>query len=138
MTLNCTVPKAKLVATEGPYLEATIEINGRTYCVFDEFSVDERSTPMPGAEFEFEFSNFVDEDESWEEIFSSNPEQKIGIEQIDGWKYRAFGRVIGINPVRVDCGLFIEEGVIDTHDDRVVGEYVAFTITRLGGYAHAI
>ncbi len=130
--------KAKFVSTEGAYLEATIEIDGRTYCVFDEFSVDVRSTPMRGTEFEFELSNFVDEDESWEEIFSSNPEQKIEIEQIEGWKYRAFGRVIGISPVRVDCGLFIEEGVIDTHDDRVIGEYVAFTITRLSGYAHAI
>ena len=132
------MPKAKFISTEGPYLEAIIEIEGRPVCVFDEFSVGERTMPSSGTEFEYEFSNFVDEDESWEEIFSSNPEQKIGIEQIQGWKYRAYGKIIDINPVRIDCGLFIEDGVIDTHDARVIGEYVAFTITRLGGYAHAI
>jgi hypothetical protein len=76
------MPKAKLVSTEGAYLEAIIEIDGQTFCVFDEFSIDERSMPLPGSEFEYKFSNFVDEDESWEEIFSSNPERKIGIEQI--------------------------------------------------------
>jgi hypothetical protein len=133
------MPKATFVSTEGPYLKAIIEIGGQAFCVFDEFSVDEPSMPLPGTEFEYEFSNYLDEDdETWEDIFSSNPEQRIGIEQIEGWKYRAYGKVIGINPVRIDCGLFIEEDVIDTHDPRVIGEYVAFTITRLGGHGYAI
>ena len=136
--LNSTMPKAIFVSTDGSYLEAIIEIDGQRFCVFDEFSVDDRSIPMPGTEFEYEFSSYVDDDETWEDIFSSNPDHRIGIEQIKGWKYRAFGKIIDIGPVRIDCGLFVEEGVIDTHDPRVIGEHVAFTITRLGGYAHAI
>lgn len=130
--------RAKFISTRGPYSEAQIEIEGRPYYVFDEFSVDAYSMPKFGSDIEFEFSNFVDANRPWEEIFSSNPEKKIGLEQIEGWKYRAFGRIIGINPVRVDCGVFVEECPVNTNDDRVVGEYIAFVITRLGGYAHAI
>jgi hypothetical protein len=74
------------------------------------------------------------EPETWESIFASNPGNKIGLEPISGWSYRAFGRVISIAPVIVDCGLLRVEGVVHTHDPSVIGAYVAFTISRLGGY----
>lgn len=90
--------------------------------------------PRPGDEFEFEFANQLSDDEDWDMLFSSNPEHRIGIEKIEGWKYRAFGKVISINPVKVDCGLFVEEDVFHTNDPRVIGEFVGFTITCLGGY----
>ena len=128
--------KAKLISTQGPYLEALLEIEGRIFCVFDEFSVDEKSSPLQESEFEYQFSCETDGDESWEEIFSSNLERKIGVEHIEGWKYRAYGKVIAIDPVQVDCGLLIADDVISTHDTRVIGEFVGFTITRLGGYAY--
>jgi hypothetical protein len=128
--------KAKIISTQGPYLEAVLEIDGQRYCVMDEFSVDNRYDPSLEGEIEFEFSNLTDDDETWEETFSSNPNQRIGIEQIAGWKYRAFGKIISIDPVQVDCGLFVEEGVINTHDERVIGEFIAFTISRLSGYVH--
>ena len=127
--------KAKLISTEGPYLEAVLEIEGTKIHVMDEFSLDIESSPKIGDEFDFEFSNMADEDESWESIFSGNPERKIGVEQISGWKYRCFGKIISVDPVVVDCGLFKEEEVVSTHDEKVVGEYIAFTISRLGGYA---
>ncbi|MFD2177082.1 hypothetical protein [Veronia pacifica] len=126
---------AKLVSTEGTYLEASIEIDGCKYCVMDELTLDVESSPKVGEAFEFEFLNMIDEGESWESIFQGNPEKKKCLEQIRGWKYRAFGEVISINPVKIDCGVLIEEEVIHTHDSKVIGEYVAFTITRLGGYA---
>lgn len=127
--------KAKLVSTEGAYLEAILEIEGRQYCIMDEITLDAATMPKEGNSFEFEFANLLDEGESWEFIFQSNPDKKKCIEQIEGWKYRAFGKIISIDPVKVDCGVLLEEGVIHTHDPKVVGEYVAFTISRLGGYA---
>ena len=127
--------KAVLVSTEGPYLEAVLEIDGQHYCVMDELTLDVDTMPKVGECFEIEFSNLLDEDESWESIFRSNSERKKGIEQIDGWKYRAFGQIISIDPVKVDCGVLIEEDVINTHDPKVIGEYVGFTISRLGAYA---
>ncbi|MEQ3702806.1 hypothetical protein [Thalassolituus sp.] len=127
--------KAKLLSTEGTYLEALIEIEGCEYCVMDELTLDVESMPKVGEAFEFEFSSMLDEDESWESIFQGNPEKKKCLEQIEGWKYRAFGEIISINPVKVDCGVLVEEDVIYSHDSNVVGEFVAFTISRLGGYA---
>lgn len=128
--------QARFISTDGPYLEAIIEINGVRLCVMDEFSVSVEGTPEPGEEIDFEFSPFIDEEESWESIFSGNPDGKVGLEPINGWKYRAFGKIISIKPVVVDCGLLKVEDVINTNDQNVIGEAVAFTITRLGGYAY--
>jgi hypothetical protein len=130
--------RAKLISTEGPYLEAIIEHQGQRLCVMDEFSVCEASAPKVGTEIEFEFDPFIDEDESWESIFSGNPEGRIGLEQLSGWRYRAFGKVISVNPVVVDCGLLRTEGVVSSSDPRLIGEPVAFIITRLSGYAYAV
>lgn len=127
--------KAKFVRTEGTYLEATLEIKGVQYFVMDELTVNVESMPKIGDIFDFEFSNLLDEDETWESLFESNPDKKKCIEQISGWKYRAFGEIISINPVKVDCGVLIEEDVIHTHDPKVIGEYISFTISRLGGNA---
>ncbi len=103
----------------------------------DEFSVSAASSPKLGEEFEFEFSPFLDESEEWEAIFSGNPEGYMGLEQIQGWRYRAFGRVVSVNPVVVDCGLFKAEGVISSSDPNLIGEPVAFLVSRLGGYAYS-
>ncbi|WP_415901018.1 hypothetical protein [Neptuniibacter sp. QD48_11] len=127
--------KATLISSEGTYLEASIQIDGCEYCVMDEISHDADTMPKLGETFEFEFSNLVNEGESWESLFQGNPERKKCLEQIQGWKYRAYGKVVAINPVMVDCGVLIEEDVFHTNDRKVIGEYVAFTINRLGGYA---
>ena len=126
--------KTKLLSTEGTNLEALIEIEGAEYCVMDELTLDIETMPKDGESFEFEFSNILDEEESWDSIFQGNPEKKKCLEQIKGWKYRAYGEIISINPVKVDCGVFVEEDVVHTHDPKIVGEFVAFTIRRLGGY----
>ncbi|WP_444884639.1 hypothetical protein [Microbulbifer sp. PSTR4-B] len=126
--------KAKLLSTEGTYLEALIEIGGTEYCVMDELTLDVESIPKEEGVFEFEFSNMLGEEESWESIFQGSPGKKI-LEQVHGWKYRAFGQIVSINPVKVDCGVLVEEDVLHTHDPKVVGEFVAFTISWLGGYA---
>ena len=128
---------AKLISTEGPYLEAVIEVQGQRLCVMDEFSVSAATSPKIGEEIEFEFSPFLDEEEEWEAIFSGNPENRMGLEQLSGWRYRAFGKVVSVNPVVVDCGLFQAEGVVNSSDPRLIGEPVAFIVTRLGGYAYA-
>lgn len=128
--------RAKLISTEGPYLEAQIEVEGRRLCVMDEFGVHAASAPQPGQEFDFEFSPTLEDDEEWEAIFNGNPDGKVGLEGLGGWRYRAFGKITGISPVIVDCGLLEVEGVVNSNDPRIIGEAVAFTISRLGGYAH--
>ena len=54
---------------------------------------------------------------------------------ICGWSYRVFGVVKTINPeVMVDVGFTEFEAPIDTSDERVIGENIAFTITRMDAY----
>lgn len=55
---------AKLLSTEGTYLEASIEIEVCEYCVMDELTLDVESMPKVGETFEFEFSNMLDDEES--------------------------------------------------------------------------
>jgi hypothetical protein len=125
----------KLISSKGPGGEALLEVSGQTVCFVDEMSWDIRTAPKPCDEFEYEFSNELDEGESWEDLFSGNPDKRIGIEQVEAWEYLAFGKIISIDPVQVDCGLFVQPNVLHTHDLLVVGEFIGFKILRLGGYA---
>lgn len=129
--------RASFISTKGTYLEAKISIDGTEYLVMDEITLDEDSSPNVGDIFEVDLHTSL-ADESWEEIFLGNPDKRIGLEHVEGWRYRAYGKITGINPVTVDCGLYTEEEVIDTNDLKVVGEYVSFTIERLGAYGNAI
>lgn len=78
--------------------------------------------------------DFVDcEDITWETMFSYNrdEEQKMVPVANDRTSYCCYGKVIGVNPVIVDCGdLRLDCGAL-THDDRVIGSYVYFVISRL-------
>ncbi len=127
--------KAKIISSNGTYLEALIEIEGKEYCVMDELTLDVESMPKEREYFALQFSNMLCDDETWESMFQGNPGNHKCLVQIAGWKYRAYGQIISINPVKVDCGVLVEEDVIQTNDARVVGEFIAFTISRLGAYA---
>jgi hypothetical protein len=43
----------------------------------------------------------------------------------------ALGRIMSVDPVRVDCGIYVEERALFTHDARAIGEFVGFRIERL-------
>ncbi|WP_284308545.1 hypothetical protein [Hydrogenophaga electricum] len=103
----------------------------------DEFTVSAASAPDIGSEFDLELTTLLDDDETWEEMFSGNSEQRIDLVPLGGWRYRAFGQITQINPVMVDCGLVQVEGPVQSNDSGLTGEYIAFTITRLGGYGYA-
>lgn len=121
----------KLIKTDGPWLPATIQHGDRQFCVMDEFTIDERFAPKPNEDFEVELSALVEKDTSWEEMFANNPYNTKGIEPLKGWSYRVFGQIVSINPVVVDCGILSIPDALHTNDSRVVGEYIAFTISRL-------
>jgi len=64
-------------------------------------------------------------------MFAANSAQKIGLEPLEGYSYLAFGRIISIDPTRIDCGLLVEERAIYTHDIKVIGSFVGFKIKVL-------
>lgn len=125
--------RARLLSTNGPYLEAIVCVEGRELCLMDEFSVSGATAPAIGDEFDLELISFLDDNETWEEMFSGNPDQKLDLEPLGGWRYRAYGPVIRIAPVIVDCGLAQIEGPVQSNDPRLVGEYLAFSVARLSG-----
>lgn len=126
--------QASFISTEGYGLEAVVEIDGRRFHVMDEVS-DPDAPVAPGSVHEIELSAVCLGDEDWERIFSVNPEKQIGLEHLSGWTYRAYGRIIRIEPVVVECGVLRIEGEIRTHDERCVGAYVGLEISRLDCHA---
>src|SRR5262249_19330220 len=121
--------RAKLLRTNGPGREAVIEIDGHQYCVRDGFSWSAVREPKVGTHFDTEVSACVDTSWTWERMFAANPERRLGLQSDGGWSYLAFGRIDSIDPVRVDCGLLVEERAIFTHDPRVIGCFVGFRIS---------
>ncbi|MCH7388704.1 hypothetical protein MMO39_15575 [Acinetobacter modestus] len=124
---------AKLISTQGVYLEAQIEVNDHLYYVYDEFSLYDIKSKINSL-FDFEWTIELSDDESWDEIFANNSKQKYGLEHIGGWRYRAFGRIVAVHPVVVDCLVLQVEDVILSSDECLIGEWVGFTISRLGCY----
>ena len=125
--------QAKLIRTSGPGREAMLEIGAREYCVRDGFSWSADHAPRVGAMFDVELSTEPDKAWTWERIFAANPDQRVGLEWLHGWSYLALGRITSVNPVRVDCGILVEERAIFTHDPRVIGSFVGFRIEVLDG-----
>jgi hypothetical protein len=123
--------KARLVSTRGPGREAVLEIAGARYAVRDGFSWSAEHAPAIDEVFEVELTTTLDEDESWDEKFSSNPQREIGLQATGGWSYLAKGRISSIDPVCVDCGILVESHAIHSHDPSVIGEYVALRIVCL-------
>lgn len=123
--------KATLIRTGGPGREALLAIEGREYCVMDGFSWSAEYAPEVGTLFDVELSAELDDSWAWDKIFAANPDQRVGLETLGGWSYLAFGRIFSVNPVRVDCGILVEERAVFTHDFNVVGAFIGFRIERL-------
>lgn len=86
----------------------------------------------PGDEIDVEISvGLYDDNESWETIFNGNPQKEKKIERLGGWRYRVFGVVCAVSPVLVDAGQMQLEVPVTTHDEKVIGEFIAFRVERL-------
>src|SRR5881394_57259 len=122
--------RAKILRTAGYCLEALAEIDSESYLVMDEVTSDDaHPASVSGKTFDVEFTYLMDGNETWEEMFSGNPARRKGLERIEGWKYRAYGEIVSVDPVFVDCGVAKLERPFSTHDERVLGEFVSFEVT---------
>ena len=124
--------RVSLIKTDGAWLEATIATPHGDLTVMDEFSIVKRIAPEVGSDFDVELSAYTDDDASWEGMFSGNPDLRKCLCPKSGWSYMAYGQIICIDPVTVDCGCIQVPDVLHSNDPRVIGEYISFPITRLG------
>lgn len=125
--------QGRLIRTAGQGLDAEIEYDGTVYTVMDGWSIYGEPSPAPSETIRFDFlAGLTAMNETWDDIFQGNPSKMIGIHHISHWKYKAYGKVVSVNPVVIDCGVVQAEDVFRTHDERCIGEYVGFTIEMLG------
>jgi hypothetical protein len=127
--------KAKIIsAAEDEGLQATIEIEGKQFIAMDCFGYTCRVKEGEILDVELEIG-LDDRSETWEDIFNGNPAKERKLVQVKDWSYKAYGKIIDLNPVVVDCGVVKFEDVIQTNDRRCVGEYISFSIDRLDIWA---
>lgn len=123
--------RAKLIKTDGPWLEATVETEHGSFVAMDCISCDENAVPAPGEEFEAEVTATILSEPTWDEVFIGNPEKVVGLVRQAGWQYIGYGRIESIRPTLIDCGILKIRGAIRTNDDRVIGLFVRVPIDRL-------
>ncbi|WP_051560522.1 hypothetical protein [Clostridium beijerinckii] len=80
---------------------------------------------------EFDFIEGVDV--QWDVMFSENKDKiKDLIIKLNGiWSYSAYGQILTVNPIMVDCGIGKFDLGYISRDERLVGEYIFFNISRL-------
>ena len=126
--------EVELIHTQGMGLEAEVVLNGQKLVVMDSFSPP--LAPMsPGNLKNPMFSANEFSDQSWEDMFSGNPDRDKRLEHIDGWKYIGYGEIVSVNPTILDLGGIQLEAGPNTHDKRCIGEYIKVIIDRLDLYA---
>ena len=110
---------------------AEISIDGTTLLVEAFFGSDREPE---GAALDVEIQpDFTGIDESWEQIFGGNPQGQVSLVSLGGTSYRV-GRIASINPLVAHCGLVSLRVPLASNDTRVVGEFVAFSISALAAY----
>ncbi len=86
-----------------------------------------------GAFYKVEFDFLEGIGTSWEVMFSENKnEVKDLISKPNStWSYSAYGPIVSINPVIVDCGIAEFNLGFFSRDEGLIGEYIFFGIARL-------
>ena len=126
--------EVELIHTHGMGLAAEVVLNGQKLVVMDSFSSP--LAPMsPGNLKNPQFSANEFSHQSWEDMFSGNPDRDKRLEHIDGWKYIGYGEIVSVNPTILDLGDIQLETGPNTHDQRCIGEYIMIIIDRLDLHA---
>jgi hypothetical protein len=69
-------------------------------------------------------------------MFSENKDKikDLIIKPSSTWSYSAYVQVLSVNPVIVDCGIGEFDLGYISRDERLIGEYIFFDISRLDIY----
>ncbi len=125
-----TCTPATLVKTDGPYLEAVLEVGGTHVTVMDELV-----NVSPGDRFVAALSILEARPAlAWDTgNFGPPPDKQTFLEQLRGtWDYSAGGQILRIQPTIIDVGPFKLDLGDELTDTRAVGSFATFGIARLG------
>lgn len=109
----------------------SFEVNNKGYQAFG-FPVDFEV----GNSYKVEFGFIEGVDVQWDVMFSENKDKikDLIIKPSSTWSYSAYGQVLSVNPVIVDCGIGEFDLAYLSRDERLIGEYIFFDISRLDIY----
>jgi hypothetical protein len=129
--IEVKIVKMEWLSEEANEAIVTFEINNKVYRAFG-FPVDFEAGILYKVEFDF----LEGIDISWEVMFSENKDKvkDLIIKPNSTWSYSAYGQIVSINLVIVDCGIAEFNLGYFSRDERLVGEYIFFDIARLDIY----
>ncbi|PJI09387.1 hypothetical protein [Clostridium pasteurianum] len=89
-----------------------------------------------GNSYKVEFGFIEGADVQWDAMFNENKDKikDLIIKPSSTWSYSAYGQVLSVNPVIVDCGIGEFDIGYLSRDERLIGEYIFFDISRLDIY----
>ena len=122
--------EVRLESTDGPARAAEVWVDGTLLVVMDEYSRPGEQPP-PGLLTDVKFTYMTQEGFSWDQAIGGNRAKRRLIEQVRGWRYVGYGRVVQIMPVVIDFGLLTMEDANWTTDEALVGRFVRVPIDRL-------
>jgi hypothetical protein len=119
-----------LIRTEGRAGKAEIEVDGHPLTVVDGISAV-AAPAAPGPVSDPVFEAVVVEPESWERAVTANPDRLKRLEPLWGWRYRGYGEIVAVDPVRADLGpLELGLGLRADSPERL-GAFVDIAIDRI-------
>lgn len=121
----------KWLSDEADEAIVSFEVNNKVYQAFG-CPVDF----LVGNSYKVEFGFIEGVDVQWDVMFSENKDKIKGliIKPSSTWSYYAYGQVLSVNPVIVDCGIGEFDLGYLSRDARLIGEYIFFDIARLDIY----
>ncbi|CAD5255109.1 MULTISPECIES: hypothetical protein [unclassified Imperialibacter] len=125
--MTIAVEITKINETDNHEGTVTFEVNGRQYDAFyseDKFKLREKINVT---------LTHLDYPLKWDVIFGGNKGREIRIEKSNQgeWTYHCYGTIKSVNPIIGDFGDFQFNLGDWTSDEKVIGEYIFWTIDRL-------
>jgi hypothetical protein len=122
--------KVLLLETEGYGGDAIIEVDGERLKVRDALSSVDRPA-RPGAVYAARFDVVVADPRGSKQKLGINPDRRTGLQHQWGWRYTGNGRVIALDPLRIDLGILVLELPRPSNDGHSLGDYVSVAIDRI-------
>ncbi len=129
--IEVKIVKMEWLSKEANEAVVTFEINNKEYRAFG-FPVSFEI----GTSYRVELDFLEGIDIQWEIMFSENKDKvkDLIVKPNSTWSYSAYGEILSINPVIVDCGIAEFDLGYFSRDEQLIGEYMFFDIARLDIY----
>jgi hypothetical protein len=132
--------RATIIAAENEEGGAVVlQVNGARIVAMDCLGYGPYSYPQVGTEFEVEFRCLYPDEQDWTSLFNGNPEMAKRLERQGLWIYKALGQLVEVESDNnesaiADCGQCLLPVPIEVRDERCIGEYVSFSVSRLDAW----